>query len=164
MPSCSGRPDSFLWSARSIPAGGRSDDPKAGQCVKYGDILYLRMLEDAERFSLNGSRSTGNQNVHAYAYELSNDSTYRWVIRSNEGNGLIDDNTSDPAHGSCIHQNAVVYLQNKAMENRFLTGARSTQNNQVLTHNPSISSENGKDMSYKWIISTKLSNGSRSYA
>jgi hypothetical protein len=107
---------SYKWKVRSNPyTFGNERDPKQGDCVKYGDTIFLQNHEkDADRM-LSGSRGTANEgvltrNVKPASKEVKNlREAYEWRIQSVLGNGF---NSKDPTRGICVQEDSIVFLQN----------------------------------------------------
>jgi hypothetical protein len=107
-----------LWIVRSIEGSGlrTAADPKAGDCVKYGDTIYLQSNKQDYQW-LNGGRGIGSIQV------LTNDirgepgerSRYEWIVSSNL-NHTIEDAlaggvTTDPMASSCVSMHDGFYLR-----------------------------------------------------
>jgi hypothetical protein len=155
--------DAFKWKFFSTLGDGNPNraDPKAGQCVKYGDIVYINAfgrdgllvtVEGTLWDSLNGDGSVDVFNPDNPDTMDVAEPGYQWQIRSNPGIGLLEEDesdTSDPAFGLCIGDRDPVYFQSRLRENRWLNGARGGNNANVLTGNQNTDS--AKD-TYVWIV------------
>lgn len=174
----------FEWQFISVIGNGNDpeaykNDPKRGECIRYGDTVYLHTVGGDPSISvavdenvvlfLTGSRGEGNEyvNVTQYygdAYEESLQATYQWIVRSTPGNGPPDMNAQNPdlGEGQCIEELAEIYLQNKYMAERWLTGGRGTDNSGVFTRNMhDNTAAAGYPDDYQWIVSSVLGNGER---
>ena len=152
----------YKWIIRSTPGNGERTfrDPKRGDCVKYGETVYLQNNWMNHRW-LSGSRDRGNEKTLTRNHLRSNyerntaKKTYQWIIRSNAGSGaLTQTNNGDPAFGQCVQEVQKIYLQNKWMASRWLSGARGRGNGGVITRNlrkNSYESSNAKN-TYKWTV------------
>lgn len=109
----------FTWRFFSTP-GDRSVariDPKAGECVKYGDEVYIENI------------ASGTDGVLANTLEPSpgefflatGADDYKWILRSNPGSGIFDVET-DPAFGLCIGELDGIYIQSREEFNRWVKG------------------------------------------
>jgi hypothetical protein len=103
----------FRWKFTSTVADG--PDPKAGECVKYGDLVYIQH-PDTGRFMQRGS-----SNFYSAAF-LRTDGAEKMLLRSNPGNGVFDSEQTDPAFGLCIGELDVIYIQYTEESNRWLKG------------------------------------------
>lgn len=125
--------NTFIWTVRS---NYQITDPKRGQCLKYGDTIYLQVNSRDDRW-LTGARDKGNEAVRTRNVldELKVVNTYQCVVRSNTGTGMLDRAGSDPGHGGCSSDLSRVFLQNKGHDFRWLSGSRNSGNNEVGTFN-----------------------------
>merc|ERR1719346_654494 len=75
---------SYSWRVRSSPGTGNvSDaaDPRGGQCVSYGDSVFLQVQNTANRW-LSGSSGSGKDGVTTRNLldGGSESKTYRWML------------------------------------------------------------------------------------
>jgi len=120
---------------------------------------------------LSGSRTSGNEEVVTRdhlrsSYERNTAATtYKWIVRSTPGNGSrrVD---NDPKKGNCLKYGDIMYLQNNYMDNRWLSGSRTSGNEEVVTrdHLRSSYERNTAATTYKWIVRSTPGNGSRPWA
>lgn len=144
--------NTFIWTVRS---NYQITDPKRGQCLKYGDTIYLQVNSRDDRW-LTGARDKGNEAVRTRNVldELKVVNTYQCVVRSNTGTGMLDRAGSDSGHGGCSSDLSRVFLQNKGHDYRWLSGSRNSGNNEVGTFNClKNKDEKGTNVgTYKFII------------
>lgn len=152
-------PNAYKWVVRSHMGSGRKNhtDPKKGQCLKFGDKIFLQNYNMDHRW-LSGSRSKGNEDVitrdmNKNDYERKDaGKSYQWTVRSSLGSGIRG--RSDQAEGHCVSDKDVLYLQNEFMDYRWLSGARSSGNESVVVRN-SLKSDYEKNdarKTYQWIV------------
>ena len=108
-----GKTPTFEWKAFSTLEQNTAD-PKAGECIKYGDVIYLSNNYNPD-YWLTGSRGTNNLGVGTRDYWASEEeqaatTTYQWMILTEEGNGSTTDGSNGTGYGSCVYNNAVIYL------------------------------------------------------
>ena len=126
--------NTFIWTVRS---NYQIADPKRGQCLRYGDTIYLQVKSRDNRW-LTRARNKGNKDVRTRNVidEVKVASTYAWVVRSNNGTGMLDiAGSGDPGHGECLSDLSQIFLQNKGQDYRWLSGSRNGGNNGVGTFN-----------------------------
>ena len=150
-------------------------------CVRYGDRINLALLytlvDDASNNSifeeslwLSGSRLAGtvtirtlNPIVNETERQILVDGPghYDWIVRADPGNGNVvvvpghdDDDEEEEGVGQCVAYESIVYLQNNAMDDRWLTGGRGEGNIRVNTYNcyddPINSNVDCDSGNYKW--------------
>jgi hypothetical protein len=130
------------------------NDPKKGQCVKYGDPFYI---------------SNGNNLFWWFDQPTSKIITqgngHIWTARSNQGNGLVDStkNQPDPFFGTCIPLDAVVFLQMMEM-NGIWAGLADTYLNGGFIQGSPTATYTYQISDPMWIITTTVSDGSTDYA
>jgi len=156
----------YQWIIQSVPEG---NDYKRGTCLKYGDIIFLYNVWMADRW-LSGARNTGNKDVITQNH-LVNDherltmaTAYQWIVRSNPGTGSRSNDLSpDPAYGECVEVLGVIYLQVNFMDNRWLSGARNTNNKDVITQNHLVNDHERitAASTYQWIVRKLSGDGGR---
>lgn len=132
----------YEWKVRSNAGNGNigtisEEDPAAGQCVKYGDVVWLQVQNLANRW-LTGGRDPFPKFVHTYnhlenAFERARSLEYMWQVRSNPGTGNVAE--ADPRGGQCVDYGDVVWLQIQNMPNRWLSGGRGDDHESVRTYN-----------------------------
>ena len=160
----------YEWIVRSEAGNGsrRVDtDPKNGQCVKFGDLVYLQNNFMDSRW-LNGCRGSWNGGVNTRnhlgsSYEkFSVAKAYQWIVRSEAGSGNKLDN--DPKEGQCVKDDESIYLQNNFMDSRWLNGSRGKWNKGVTTrdHLGSTYERETVAKAYKWTVKKDRGDGSRS--
>jgi len=136
--------------------------------IDYGDKVFLQNDWMDNRW-LSGSRSGGNEGVvtrdHLRStYErVSVANTYKWIVRSTPGDG--DRDYVDPKAGSCLAYGDTIYLQNNWMDDRWLSGSRSSGNEGVITrdHLRSYYEEVTVADTYAWIVRSCQGSGYRNY-
>lgn len=160
--------DSYRWIIQS-EARGKGQKDLSKDCLRYGDKFLLKTDVSIDRW-ISGSRGSGNEGVvtrdmlkSSYEKRAEN-GNYRWIARSNQGIGTRSNhNNEDPAYGLCIEKNSLVYLQNNAMDNRWLSGSRSSGNESVVTRNILQSAYEKRGFkSYTWILKTTFGQGNGS--
>lgn len=140
-----GAPLSYSWQVRSNAGNGqigsiREVDPAAGQCVKYGDLIFLQSQSIAKRW-LTGGRNRGKNDVFtrnhfANFYErISGGLSYRWNVRSAAGNGTKSSDIRTGKYGECVNYDDVVFLQVRSTASRWLVGNTGQGNQEVFTRN-----------------------------
>merc|ERR1711998_386492 len=156
--SLSNSQETFRWILRSNACNGQPNpplnvDPKTSDCVQYGDLVYLQVMDVNDNLRwLSGGRTKGNEVVRAYdmlgrgegSPEHGGDGSYKWTVRSTLGSGPVGD--IDPRSGQCVSLNDMVYFQVNNLDNRWLTGARDYGNENVWTRG------GPGDDSYRWEI------------
>jgi len=159
--------NTYKWIVRSTSGTGTRavSDPKQGECLQYGDTIYLQVDSTDNRW-LSGGRGGGNaqvvtRNHFQSSYETNSGATYQWIVRSEAGNG--DRLPNDRVLGMCVTHNSVVYLQNAALDNRWLTGGRGYGNAGVHTrdHQGSFYEILNAKTTYEWIIRNEPGRGER---
>ena len=153
----------YKWTIRSTSGNGQVtfEDPKAGACLKYGDIIYLQNNFMNNRW-LTGSRDNGNENVKTLDHLRSNYEqntvarTYEWIVRSNLGSGaLTQKKNKDSAFGQCVQERDQIFLQNNFQKRRWLSGARGNDSEGVITRNRRKNKKEKKRKfrkTYKWTV------------
>jgi hypothetical protein len=138
------------WSIQSNSGSdGSVYDPKDGTCVRYGDIIYLK-VNGAERW-LRGNRGGLDERARTFDRYGDDPGYYQWIIRSDVGSGSLNiEDNPDPYQGACVSTEFLVYLQFNVLENRWLSGARSRDHQYVLTRDVSI--EQYEYYHYEWMI------------
>mmetsp|Transcript_2965 Transcript_2965/g.6510 ORF Transcript_2965/g.6510 Transcript_2965/m.6510 type:complete len:1386 (+) Transcript_2965:77-4234(+) len=128
----------YQWHVRSMVVGNIvSSDPKQGQCVRYGDILFLNSnhgewLHREYPYKCSVANFEDGSCVNTVAKDFQT-AHLQWKVRSTMGSGALEaDINPDPAHGQCIQLLSKVYLQSNNDENWWLTGGRSTGHESVL--------------------------------
>jgi len=130
----------YQWHVRSKVGDLVASDPKQGQCVKYGDMIFL---------NANGSwlhrKPYGECEVAVHLDDGSCVNTVdkgfqtarlQWKVRSTIGSGSLKaESNPDPAHGQCIQLLSKIYLQSNNEENLWLTGGRSDGQSSVWALN-----------------------------
>eukprot|EP00581_Thalassiosira_minuscula_P007537 CAMPEP_0183702230 /NCGR_PEP_ID=MMETSP0737-20130205/397_1 /TAXON_ID=385413 /ORGANISM="Thalassiosira miniscula, Strain CCMP1093" /LENGTH=1178 /DNA_ID=CAMNT_0025928805 /DNA_START=113 /DNA_END=3649 /DNA_ORIENTATION=- len=117
----------YKWHVRSMVGDPVLSDPKQGQCVKYGDMIFLN--EDGwlhrkspheclvDNFADGSCVNTVDKDFQT--------SRLQWKIRSTFGSGTLEAGSNlDRAHGQCVQMLNKVYLQSNFEENWWLTGGR----------------------------------------
>ena len=159
------------WILRSTPGDGvrTTADPRAGQCLKYGDIIYLQVKHLDYRW-LTGSRGSGNAHVltrnhlgSTYESSAHITRTYQWIVRSNAGTGPRSfTGNADPAYGHCVQDLEKLFLQNNFMDERWLSGGRGVENKNVITRNMFRNTyETNNALTYTWTVRKTPGDGSR---
>ena len=152
----------YQWTIRSELGNGNIDDqdPRSGECVAYGDVIHGQVNYVDSRW-LSGGRSEGNEGVITRNFfdggyeENTAGSTYQWTLRSESGNGNIDD--QDPRNGECIAYNDIIFIQVNFIDNKWLTGARGGDSEGVLTRNCRDGGYEESILStYQWIVRDTL--------
>merc|ERR1740124_1798844 len=100
------------------------------ECVRYNSKVRFEGKSYTDKW-LTGGRDRGNNGVYTRnyldgGYEQRHSETYRWTVRSESGDGNIDD--PDPKSGDCIAYNDKVFLQVNTINNMWLTGGRGFSN------------------------------------
>jgi hypothetical protein len=166
--------NTYKWTVRSTSGDGSRNypDPKQGECLKYGDQVFLQANLLDNRW-LSGARGGGNEGVltrdHlSSSYELKNaEKTYKWTARSTAGTGTrTNSNNQDPGHGACIEELSLIFLQANLLDNRWLSGGRYTlaDNEGVFVRNRLSSEYEQAENPYEWIVRKSSGTGSRSDA
>jgi hypothetical protein len=160
---------SYKWTVRSTRGEGSRNypEPKQGECLKYGDQIFLQVNNLDDRW-LSGGRNSGNEgaltrNIFKSDYEIGQaETSYKWTVRSTFGTGTrTNNNNQDPGHGACIEELSVIFLQANNLDDRWLSGGRNSGNEGVLTRNEQLE---GGGPSYQWIVRKSSGTGSRSDA
>ncbi|CAB9505981.1 expressed unknown protein [Seminavis robusta] len=136
-------------------------DPKHGQCLKYGDKVYLNTAGLWLRGGIPPDDSNADGGVETKAFEEIDKSdldSYVWIVRSTFGSGVHTD--KDPALGQCVQNLNRVYLQLNVSEWRWLCGATGAGTVGVDIRNVYDNDELGNHGHYEWIMQTTLGNGS----
>ena len=78
----------YKWTIRSTAGNGARSypDPKAGDCLRYGDIIYLQNNWINNRW-LTVSRV--NSRAFTRNYLGTHSGMYRWIVRSTPGSGAL---------------------------------------------------------------------------
>ena len=163
----------YNWTVFSDPTGVDNPgfrDALHGQCIRYGDIIYLqvtpRVWLSGVRAESGGVTTTG-EIVQALIYHDPSEqgwlSRYEWIFRSSLGSGDSDASADvDPARGRCVQEHSFVYLQNNNKDHRWMSGGRSAENEQVVTRNALESDyERNGEVSYQWMLRKSVGNGLR---
>ena len=146
-------------------------DAKDGDCLKYGDIIFLQDFFRTFRW-LTGARGSKNQIVQVRNhlksdYEKKEDVTwtYQWIVRRTSGTGRRS--YVDPAQGKCVQALDTIFLQNNYKDGRWLSGGRfAGGNNDVFTRNSFESDHETKGVikKYQRIVRLSLGTGIRTDA
>ena len=156
--------ETFKWILRSNAGNGQANhplnvDPKASECVRYGDLVYLQVMDVNDNLRwLSGGRTKGNDVVRAYnmlargegSPERGGDGSYKWTVRSTPGSGPRG--FIDPRNGQCVSLNDMVYFQVNNLDNRWLTGGRDSGNENVWTRDGTGDPSWTGGPSYLWEI------------
>lgn len=141
----------YQWKLQSTQGANAQslNDPKNGNCIKYGDVFYFH--QPSSNMWMSGGRSDGNEGVvtrHYWddSYEQSLNAYYQWKVLSKAGTGTRG---VDPATGTCIEDLSLVFFENMGMDGRWLSGARGSGNELVITRNMF-----GSDYEYDTVLST----------
>lgn len=134
----------YQWKIKSCLDHTCGDsDPKSSSFMKYGDIIYLESKCGLKSW-LSGSRTAGNKVVRTYDYFNNTDNFYKsakasahyqCIVRSYPAmeNGFLPYTNDDSAHGLCVKNSGLLFLQNAGIDSRWLTGARRAGNEDVET-------------------------------
>jgi len=126
-------------------------DPMAGQCVRYGDRVFLQISNQDNKWLRGGlGGHTFGVLTHDMRGQL-NSIEFQWIIRKRCGDGVGcngDRTRAEKEDGQCLKYNDVVYLQNNSLDNRWLTGGRGDGNKKVLTGDTS----EGNFWAYQWKV------------
>ena len=159
-----GLESTYKWKIQSQSSGA---DPKAGECLKYGDKIYLQNRYRDDRW-LSGSRGSGNTGVITFDNRSSYEGTtvgktYEWIVRSNVGSGYrTNEKSPDPAYGNCVEEHSLVALQNNYIDNRWLSGDRGGDSSVIAQNFLKSSYErNTVRNTYGWIMKRSIGSGSR---
>lgn len=166
---------SWILQSRPYDTNGELNDPKYGQCLKYGDTIYLRDVYSADLLSdcLGQEEGLGNQtNVTFY------DETKGWLSRT--GNGLValqqlldaknsnselldwharwivrgESPLRERQRGQCVHVLSKIYLQNFEDQRLvFLEGSNSSSKE--------VSTSSNLTKETQWILRDFAGNGNR---
>lgn len=140
-----------MWSQ----SGSRQGDPEAGQCVKFGDVVYLRNGYRTDRW-LSSSRGHGNNGVDTrFPFSSSEVSIfkrgfYSYTVRSALGSFYSFYSSADPLDGECVTEQMDFFLQGGGISDRWLTGARGHGNTGVFTRDPFGAYELTVPFTYQW--------------
>jgi len=159
--------ESYRWKIQSSPTNSGSDT-KSGTCLKYGDIIYLRVNHRNNRWLTgarggNGNSKVQTNNIDSTEHEKKVTTSYEWIVKSHPGE--TGHNTSqDRASGICVRDLSTIYLQNHFMNSRWLSGGRGgskVPNEVVKTRNLYDSDNNGYEKrvaltTYQWIVRKDL--------
>ncbi|CAB9512339.1 expressed unknown protein [Seminavis robusta] len=133
-----------------------------GQCVKYGDWVYLWVTGDKEGHKrwLSGCRGDKQEGTKTNDVQGNSDGEklpnhYAWQFRSNMGNG--DVGAPDPAKGNCIMDQSAVFIQNGAMKMKWLS---NWEKEEAKTRNYIQKSAQPTDKRFKWILRRLAGDGS----
>jgi len=90
--------------------------------------------DDGNR-DLTGTRLNDREQVRTYNIitDSENLSIYAWIIRGYPGDGSISYEERSGVQNECIQYGTMIYLQNTAMDFRWLTGSRGGSNTNVYT-------------------------------
>ena len=147
----------YEWIVRSdvTQNGNRlQKDPKDGECMKYGDTIWLQVNRPAHRWISGGRGGQPTNHSEVTTHDVVYDTEeswisyqYRWTIRSNHvilksGGGSQDFSANwqpskDPKDGRCVTYTDILYLQLWWKPTHWLTGGRHNVN---ITHYPPIGS------------------------
>jgi len=163
----------YQWQVRSDAGDGSrgSADSKAAKCVQYGDVVFLQNNWMDNRW-LSGSRSSEGNGVatrnHLDGGNEENDvkTTYQWQVRSNAGDGSHGPRGSaDPKATQCVQYGDIVFLQNRWMDNRWLSGSRGSGDGVgTWNHLDGGYEENNVKTTYQWQFRADAGDGSRGSA
>jgi len=128
------------------------------ECVRYNSKVRFRGKNYEDNW-LTGGRDRGNNGVYVRNYQQRDSETYRWIVRSESGDGNIHD--PDPRSGDCIAYNDKVFLQVNSINNRWLTGGRGFGNKEVETRNYLVHEQLKVDSPYQWIVRSETGDGRR---
>jgi hypothetical protein len=132
-----------------------AQDPKYGQCVKYGDTLYVS----------NGSTGGWYWTVNDQGSIYSGNGQL-FTVRSNQGNGLTNEKLNvDPLYGYCVQEDAVVYIQQMEQNGLWvgMNGPLNYFDAGYLVASASATISTPQVQNPMWILSSTLSDGSTSY-
>mmetsp|Transcript_1058 Transcript_1058/g.2223 ORF Transcript_1058/g.2223 Transcript_1058/m.2223 type:complete len:898 (-) Transcript_1058:62-2755(-) len=143
----------YQWNVRSVVGKAVTPDPKVGQCVKYGDVIFLNNHGMWMHKGLGlGSGGHPHPNVDTVkdGFETSR---LQWKVRSTTKGDL------DPAGGQCIQILSKIYLQCNEEKNLWVTGGRSAGNIQVVLDEKYYEGQNLSHM--EWIVRKEAGDGMR---
>ena len=143
-------------------------DIKKGECVKYGDRVFLYTVGDKFKGKrwMQGSRGKKQDGVWCLnVFDLGKDDrnvvkngNAMWQVRSNPGTGEPHlGNNKDPNEGLCVQNLSEVYLQNYGDGERWLQGGIGGGDKNVGTNN--LMGNKGNSPEYKWILRRDIGNG-----
>jgi len=137
-------------------------------CVKYGDTIFLKNNYVKPRW-LSGYRGGERGTLTRDLFSTSeNPKKYEWIVKSAPGEGDLElqNIKQDIAHGKCVKNHSVIFLQNKYRSYAWLTGTRNSKNENVRTWNYyGNDHDNGMQKTYGWIVTknTPEQTGSRTH-
>jgi hypothetical protein len=88
----------YEWQLRSEPGSGSipSADPKSGDQVQYGDVVYFQVMNEQKRWLNGGGSSQGSVTDKSGA-----DGNFQVQIRETEGSGALGETENGICHAQC---------------------------------------------------------------
>ena len=130
--------------------GLASGEVTASTCVKYGDSVLLYAL-DVDGLPVLDAQSNGSTPPVSHPDKTWVDANNTWVVRSHYGDETL--NQIDQRAGACVYETEKIYLQSKAGDYRWLSGARGSDPWSTVLTNGRITETN--ERTFQWIIRDK---------
>ena len=150
---------------RNLEGGVPAQDPKNGECVKYGDVVVLQnKFVDLKsnntrhhRYEFLGAEEGLDSAWTSDATGSPSDTAFQFILRSDLGSGVRSNKDDDPAYGKCVQDLSLIYLQSNQNDLLWLSGGRGDENQGVVAGN--FNTDVATEANYQWIIRKSIGDG-----